>query len=169
MNILFKTVTGSRLYGLHNKDSDYDYFVVVSKFKTNKARYSTHKIKGELDTVTVDHGAFTEGLRKGVPQYLEAVFFPHPEGDLIGPWRRSYRFTTQAWDTYLRTIKSSAMQDTMKARRHALRLAYNMADLRRYGRFNPHLTPEQVYTCTVLAELNDADVVYDYALSIAWS
>lgn len=169
MNVLFKTVTGSRLYGLSHSESDYDYFVVVSKVKSNRARYSTHKIKGDEDTVTVDHGAFTEGLRKGVPQYLEAVFSDVPEVDMLTAWRHSYRFTTQAWDTYLRTIKSSAMQETMKSRRHAIRLAYNMADLRRYGKFNPHLTPEQVYTSTVLAELNDSDVVYDYALSIAWS
>lgn len=166
--VLFKTVHGSRLYGLHHADSNYDYFTVVDRVKKNKKRYATHKIVGDYDSVVVDFGTFIQGCASGVPQYLEAMFSTQAEVDMIGAFRASFRTTSEAWDRYLRTIKSFAMQDDFKHKRHALRLALNLRGLRASGRFNPTLKPLQAALVSRSAEA-DAESVYDFALRLAWS
>lgn len=169
MQVLFKTLTGSRLYGLAHDKSDYDYFTVVDKVKTNRIKYSTHKIVDGVDSVVVDFGTFMNGIRSGTPQYLEACFSTIASEDHIKALRSAVHVGSEVFPTYLRTIKSLAMQEDFKTKRHALRLAYDMADLRRYGRFEPHMKPEHIYLSTVLASMNDSEQVYNYAIDIAWS
>lgn len=170
-HVLYRTEHGSRLYGLSHADSDFDYYTVVDKVKTAKARYSTHKIIDKVDSVVVDFGTFIDNCRKGVPQALEAMFASdeHVLIDTIGPFRAGFRVgSDEVWDRYLRTIKSFAMQDDFKHKRHALRLAFNLRGLRAHGRFNPTLTPLQVELVNELATL-PAQYVYDDALVLAWS
>lgn len=170
-HVLFRTEHGSRLYGLSHADSDYDYYTVVDKVKTAKASYSTHKIVDKLDSVVVDLGTWLNNCRKGVPQALEAMFAtePHVMVDFIGPLRAGYKVgSDEVWDRYLRTIKSFAMEDTFKHKRHALRLALNLKEIRNCGRFNPTLSPVNIELVNGLAEL-PAKYVYDDALALAWS
>lgn len=170
-HVLFRTEHGSRLYGLSHADSDYDYYTVVDKVKTAKAHYSTHKIVDKLDSVVVDFGTFLDNCRKGVPQALEAMFASeeHVLLDEIGPLRAGYRVgSDEVWDRYLRTIKSFALEDTFKHKRHALRLALNLKDLMASGRFDPTLDAVSIELVNELADKLSAEHVYNDALAIVW-
>lgn len=170
MDVLFKTVHGSRLYNLAKPGSDYDYFTVIDKPAGNRrAKYARQSIVDSEDSLVVDFGTFMEGCVKGVPQFCEAMMSNMAEIDRIAALRAGYRFGSGVFDTYLRTIKSFTFseKDAYKRKRHALRLALNMHDIRRSGRFNPTLTAVQVELISTLAELS-AEYVYNDALAIAW-
>jgi hypothetical protein len=169
--ILYKTVHGSRLYGLSHENSDYDWYTVVDKVKTSKAKFSTHKVIDETDSVVVDFGTWVDQCTKGVPQALEAMFSSMATVDEIEEFRSSfYVGSGQVYDRYLRTIKSFAYseKDPFKRKRHALRLALNMKQMRGYGRFNPTLGRVESALVTSLAKL-PAEYVYNDALALAWS
>jgi len=165
--ILFKTVHGSRLYGLSHENSDWDYYTVIDKVKTAKAKYATHKIVDDVDSLVVDFGTWIDLCQKGVPQALEAMFSQMPIVDEIADFRASFVAGTN-YDAYLRTIKALSFGDTFKHKRHAIRLALEMRDMRATGRFNPTLTPVYVDLVNSLAELR-SEHVYDDALAIAWA
>lgn len=171
MQVLFKTQHGSKLYGLDHAESDDDWFVVVAKkdgtTSHTRKRYARQSIIDGVDTTVVDFGTWLIGCEKGVPQFLEAMFAPYPEVDLIKAFRHSYRVETGVYETYLRTIKSFAYGGTYKGKRHALRLALNMQTLREHGRFNARLTPAQIEYITICAHMDEEDV-YDLALMLAW-
>ncbi len=164
--ILFKTIHGSRLYGLHHAESDYDYYTVVDKVKNAKARYAKQKITGTQDSMVVDFGTWVGMLQSGVPQACEAAFSKEPEVDLIADFRSQLYLGSGAHERYLRTITSFTMTQDPKRKRHGLRLAFNLADLGRYGRFDPCLTDAQVLWSTEQAK-KDCDNVYAKAMSIA--
>jgi hypothetical protein len=169
MDVLFKTVHGSRLYGLNHAGSDEDYYTVVSKVKTNKAKYAKQSIVDGVDSMTMDIGTWLRYCEMGVPQALEAMFSQMAIVDHIGPLRAQYHVGTGVYERYLRTIKSFALnnEDSYKKKRHALRLAYNMQEMRAIGRFNPTLTPTQRAVCNLAAN-RSGQYVYDLALRIAW-
>lgn len=174
---LFKTVHGSRLYGLAHAGSDEDFYTVVTKKQTDtrfgkqtRARYAKQKIDGDLDSMVVDFGTWVEMCRSGVPQALEAMFSNMTVGeDRIADFRSGYRVGTEVYERYLRTIKSFALaeDDTIKKRRHALRLALNMREMAKTGRFNPTLSREDAEYVTQYATKTHDDV-YGLALCIAW-
>lgn len=174
---LFKTVHGSRLYGLAHAGSDEDFYTVVTKKQTDtrfgrqtRARYAKQKIIGNQDSMVVDFGTWVEQCRSGVPQALEAMFSEMPVGeDRIADFRTQYRVGTEVYERYLRTIKSFALAEDegIKKRRHALRLALNMREMARTGRFNPTLSQEDARYITEYATKSHEDV-YGLALCIAW-
>lgn len=166
--LLFKTIHGSHLYGLAHEGSDTDYFQVVTKVKTNKKKYAKQSIYDGVDTTTLDLGTFLHYCEMGVPQALEAMMSQRAVYDRIGPLRAQYRAGTQTWSRYLRTIKSFALQDDVKHKRHALRLALNLNKLMNTGRFNPTLTQEQAEFITLAARTGSSAFVYDMALDIVW-
>ena len=168
MEILFKTVHGSNLYGLAHKDSDDDFYAVVNKVKTKKKRYAKQSIIDGVDTTTVDLGTWLHLCEIGVPQAVEAMMSRNPIIDKIGGLRSQYRVGTSAWDRYLRTIKSFAMEDDFKHKRHALRLAINFNEMARTGRFNPTLSEKNAQFITQAATVGGAAFIYDMALDIAW-
>jgi hypothetical protein len=177
METLFKTVHGSRLYGLNHAGSDEDFYTVVTKktYATRygqqpKARYAKQKIDGNEDSMVVDFGTWVEMCRSGVPQALEAMFSNMQVGDdRIADFRRSFRVGTEVYERYFRTMKSFALADdpTIKKRRHALRLALNLNEMARTGRFNPTLSPEDARWITGMATKSHEDV-YGLALCTAW-
>lgn len=167
MDVLFKTVHGSHLYGLAHADSDNDYYTVVDKVKNKRARYAKQKISADgEDSMVVDFGTWMGMLQSGVPQACEAVFSQMPLVDRLGPFRDSFRLGTGANERYLRTITSFTMTQDNKRKRHGLRLALNMHDFTRAGRFNPTLTPNEVDYVTEEAK-KDCDAVYAKAMTIA--
>jgi len=177
MEVLFKTVHGSRLYGLAHAGSDEDFYTVISKPKRDtrygkqtKSRYSKQTIVDGEDTVVVDFGTWVEQCKSGVPQALEAMFSNMAVEDNIAEFRKSFRAGSDVTNRYLRTIKSFAYseKDTFKRKRHALRLALNLNELGRTGRFDPTLTPEQVDYITRRAEYRTQDEIYGEALCLAW-
>lgn len=169
MEILFKTPHGSRLYGMAHATSDEDWYTVVVKPPTKKKKYSTHKIIDNDDSVVVDLGTWLTLCDKGVPQALEAMFSEQSCVDKLSALRAGYRAGPAAYDTYLRTIKSFAMQDEFKPKRHALRLALNLREIRGRGRFNPTLEPHQVDILSNWATIYDAEECYRRAKELAWS
>lgn len=169
-NVLFKTVHGSRLYGLSHADSDYDYYTVVDKVKTNKAKYATHRIVGDVDSIVVDFGTWIGQCTRGVPQALEAMFAggEFAQVDKLKAFRSGFKVgTDEVLSRYLRTIKAFIFEDDYKHKRHGLRLALNMNSLRAHGRFNPTLSPLQAELISELAKL-PAQHVYNDALALAW-
>lgn len=174
MDVLFKTVHGSRLYGLYHAGSDEDFYTVVSKVKTKKAKYARQSIVDGVDSMTMDIGTWLRYCEMGVPQALEAMFSNMPIVDHIGPLRAQYHVGTGVYERYLRTIKSFALNDetdenkNYKKKRHAVRLAFNLRDMREFGRFDPTLIPTQRAVCNLVAN-RSGESVYSFALKIAWS
>jgi hypothetical protein len=144
MELIFSTPHGSRLYGLHHADSDYDRFEVYGydKFKPKQ------KIVGSDDVTKASLDRFLRYCDKGVPQYLEAMFSQQATVDKIEGIRETYvPNMTNVRDTYKRTIKAFWMDgienDDFKRRRHAWRLWWNLYEMESNGRFNP--TIEEKY------------------------
>lgn len=169
---LFKTVHGSRLYGLAHAGSDEDFYTVVTKQPytgrgQGKARYAKQTIVGEEDMMLLDFGTWLEQCRSGVPQALEAMFSQQASEDSIAPFRAGYRAGTEVYARYFRTIKSFALQEEFKKKRHALRLALNLNEMARTGRFNPTLSPEDAAYISLYATKGNDDV-YGLAKCIAW-
>jgi hypothetical protein len=169
MEILFKTIHGSHLYGLAHENSDTDYYTVVSKVKTARAKYNKHSIIDGIDSTVIDFGTWVEQCKSGVPQALEAMFSEKAEIDEIESFRHGFRVGTQVWDRYLRTIKSFALHEDnlFKKKRHALRLACNFQHIRRYGRFNPTLSNSVINDINTIAKYSP-ESVYTVAKYIAW-
>lgn len=164
--VLFKTVHGSRLYGLNHADSDEDFYTVVDKVKTARAKWAKQTIVGDEDTMMLDFGTWIGQCQNGVPQALEAMFSEMALVDELADFRAGFRVSTGAQERYLRTITSFCMTQDPKRKRHGLRLALNMYDFRRAGRFNPTLTPNEVDWVTEQAK-KDCDSVYATAMNIA--
>lgn len=172
---LFKTVHGSRLYGLAHAGSDEDFYTVVTKTpvdtrfgRQTRARYAKQTINDGEDSMVVDFGTWVEMCRSGVPQALEAMFSDMAIEDRIADFRRGFRVGTEVYERYYRTIKSFALaeDDTFKKRRHALRLAFNLRDIGRYGRFNPTLDPDTARYITDMSHKSHNDV---YGLALCWA
>lgn len=168
MEILFSTIHGSKLYGLSNKDSDTDYYTVVANPVARKgSKFAKQTMSDGIDSMIVDIGTWLRMCSEGVPQALEAMYSTKPIVDKIGPLRAGWQCGTTVYDTYLRTIKSFALSEGYKAKRHALRLAINLAQIGEYGRFNPTLTNEDVDYISRRANNGNNDV-YGLAKCIAW-
>lgn len=166
MGVLFKTVHGSRLYGLAHENSDEDFYTVVEKVKTARAKYAKQTIIGSEDTMILDFGTWMGQVANGVPQACEAMFSEMAIVDHIGPFHKHVKIGTGAQERYLRTITSFCMTQDPKRKRHGLRLALNMYDFQRAGRFNPTMTPQEAEWATENAK-KDCDAVYAMAMSIA--
>lgn len=165
--MLFKTVHGSHLYGLAHAESDNDFYTVVDRVSKRKARYAKQKISADgTDSFVTDFGTWLQMCTSGVPQALEAMFSRKAIYDDIADFRNSFYVGTTAHERFLRTIKSFAMHQEYKRKRHGLRLALNFHDMSRYGRYNPTLTPNEVDFVSDVAH-KDTDVVYAYAMNIA--
>lgn len=158
--MLFKTIHGSHLYGLAHENSDRDYYVVVDRVPKKKAKYAKQSIVDGVDTTTVDFGTWVNQCQLGVPQALEAAFSRYPlfESAGIKEYRNSLRVGNGMRDRYYRTIDNFLAEPDFKKNRHGLRLALNLRDGLRYGRFNPTLTRRQALWVTFHAKntsLND--------------
>lgn len=164
--VLFKTPHGSHLYGLAHAGSDRDYYTVLDKVKTSRARYAKQKIVGDEDSMVVDFGTWLGMCVNGVPQACEAMFSTMASEDHIADFRAGYRLGTGALERYLRTITSFSMTQDPKRKRHGLRLALNAYDFQRQGFFNPTMTPNEVDWATEVAK-KDCDVVLATAMNIA--
>ena len=157
--ILFRTISGSRLYKFHRTDSDYDYFTVVSNVPRKRARHAKQKIVGNQDSLVCDLSTFMQDCEKGVPQALEAMYSPIAEVDMISEFRAGYRINTaKVANTYRRTINNFLKSGDFKRTRHAFRLQINLDQALRYGRIWPVLTEDEIEWCT--------RQVHDYAGSV---
>lgn len=154
---LLKTIHGSYLYGLNHAESDEDFYIVVE----GKAKSKQIIIDG-TDTTVVGLTAFIEACHKGVPQALEAIFSMEASVDEMKELRAGYKAVgSEVIATYLRTIKSFATdkrgKDKMK--RHAVRLALNLNEIIKRGRFNPRLTEcDKAVIDNIMSHVNKPEV-----------
>ena len=156
MTIIFTTVHGSRLYGFAHGGSDYDAFTVTDE----RDRKLRQVVTGNEDRTTVGIDYFLELAFSGSHQACEALFSPVKE------WGTTYGYRPmleririgggEAFAKYERTIRKFCYGD-LKRRRHAIRLAHNLADLREYGRFNPRTTEAVARDWAWLAERYEGD------------
>jgi hypothetical protein len=163
---LFKTVHGSHLYGLAHENSDNDWFTVVRNEPKTRARYAKQTISEDDDNLVMDFGTWLHYCAMGVPQALEAMFSNMAVKDSLEQFRASYTVSTPVFERYLRTMTAFAHTQDYKRKRHGLRLALNMYEMSRYGRFNPTLNGNQVDFVSDVAH-KDTDVVYAYCMNIA--
>lgn len=164
MEVLFKTIHGSRLYGLSHEHSDYDWYVVVDK---RPYGHPVQVIKEGVDTFTVELGEWIDQCQRGTPQALEAMFSTKATVDNLPDLRRNFKAGSHSFFTFLRVIKSLQGWDDFKHKRHMIRLAYEAGDIARYGRFNPTMSPLKIETANELAKL-PLEHVYTDALTIAF-
>jgi predicted nucleotidyltransferase len=169
MKILYKTIAGSRLYGLAHEASDWDYYTVVDRVVKKKAAYHTHTIIDGVDSQVVDFGTWVNDCQRGVPQALEAMFSQKAEVDTIPEFRASFKAGTEyyAYNSIMKVMKFEHA-DSFKHRRHMIRLGLNLDDLRRYGRFNPTLEPWMVRFSTEFANTHTMEECYIYAQLVAY-
>lgn len=155
--VIFETVHGSRLYGLAHADSDHDVFRVT----TTPRRRARHGQRGGEDVCEVGICLFFERALSGSHQSVEALFSP------LKVWHDE-RFRaliegsrvcgSSVFEKYERTIRKFAFGD-FKRRRHACRLAMNLAELRAHGRFNPVMSHDQVMQATAAADRYEGDAL----------
>ena len=161
MEVLFKTPHGSRLYGLHNVSSDYDWYTVVSENPTRRKRYARQTIVDQTDSFVVDIGTWLQMVSDGVPQACEALMSRVPVVDKITELRESYVLPPSISERYLRTIKSFALSEEFKSKRHAVRLGFNLHDALHSGRFNPTLSERDVSFANTMAQMS-GERVYEF-------
>lgn len=159
---ILETIHGSRLYGLARADSDEDTFKVVSGSSRTRVRQ-----EGIHDDIVMDLDEFLRRVFHGSHQACEALWSPYATVDpKYQPMFAGLRVTgADAFARYRRTIKSFSY-GTLKQRRHAVRLGYNLADLRKYGRFNPVLTPGQKHHTLIIADLYQGQSLFDIASNL---
>ncbi len=156
---------GSHLYGLAHSGSDDDFYAVVNTRRNRRSKWAKQSIVEGVDTTTVDLGTWVNMCQNGVPQALEAVFagkeFVHYESSGIREFRASFVMGESARDRYTRTIKNFLEDDSVKKKRHAVRLALNLRDGLRYGRFNPTLTPRLAIWVTYQAKTKTVEELHE--------
>lgn len=140
---VLRTIHGSHLYGLAHSGSDHDEYIVY--LDSMKARQRVNHDEG-TDTVRMGLPQFIQRVEAGSHQSVEALFSPvkqvHPEW---AAFFEGYRVTSpEAFRAYERTITKFAHWGDEKRQRHAIRLALNLRDLRRNGRFNSRLSAREV-------------------------
>ena len=153
--VLFKTISGSKLYGLSHAGSDDDYYVITPSRYTSRKINARQTIIGNDDTVAIDFRSFVILSHNGVPQALEAMFSRASKSEFFEDYRNGYYASDpKVIDTYMRTIKSFSLseRDPFKRRRHSMRLALNLEELLYTGRFNPTLSPSNASKITALAK-----------------
>ena len=163
--VIFQTVHGSRLYGLSHSGSDNDRYIVT----TGDYR-PRHDVTGESDTVMVGFPRFLRYAQMGSHQSVEALFSPlkgwHSRRDQIEPHLLQMRIGGPVVAAkYERTIHAFCHGD-FKRRRHAARLSFNLADLRRYGRFSPIMLQDDIQLATELATQLEGDDLWHALLDM---
>lgn len=159
MTLIFKTIHGSHLYGLAHPKSDADTFTVVTDDHDFGDRPTRQVVRGYGDKVTDDLtftlSEFLKRIGNGSHQSLEALFSPLKAWESAQHWFEPftwhYRATSpEVFYTYERTIRKFAYGD-FKRRRHGVRLAQNLRDLRHDGRFNARMTNRAIVEANQLA------------------
>lgn len=155
--IVLETITSSKLYGFAHNSSDTDYYrVTLGRGKNGQV------IKDGVDTTTVTFPSFCQHVAKGVPQAMEALYSPkkwvHPDYAML--FKGMHPDAYEMVKTYRRTIRHFVLEDTDKHRRHAMRLAVNLADWWGTGSFNPVMPADLVSELTEYAKSETLTVAF---------
>lgn len=159
MSLIFRTVHGSRLYGTDHADSDNDVFEVYEDDLPNLH----HSTDGTLDVTSGGISTVLFRAMEGSHQSVEALFSPVKEWapgmeDRWGPIIKGVRVLGDAKQKYGRTIHKFSNSESVKMRRHSVRLAINLYDLERFdGVFNPQMSNLDVQASELLANQYQGD------------
>lgn len=135
-DLLLRTIHGSYLYNINHAGSDMDFYEVY----TGKGKAKQTIIDG-IDTVRISYDSFMHQCYKGVPQALEALYSRDKIVDKIPYIADSFvAASATVYKTYVRTINNFWESQSLKKKRHAIRLSLNLRDIMQYGRFNPALS-----------------------------
>lgn len=157
MSNLLETIHGSRLYGLHDANSDYDYYKVI-----DNSGYTTQRISGSEDTVYITLNDFLRHVANGVPQALEALWSPkktvepkfrplfyglHPStNETVMRYRRTITNFGMKYGGRTKTHYDRQSERTKKKLRiHAMRMTLNLNSFVQHGRFNPELDDSEAF------------------------
>lgn len=148
---LLHAIHGSKLYNLSHEGSDDDTYIVTEHGPAKQKMSFEDGVTTDIFVIGLDE--FMSKLYKGTHQALEALNSPIKEvsSDYAAFFGALRLYSTQIEETYDRTIRHLSTGETFKKRRHACRIALNLTDLRKYGRFNPSLSDEQVRLVNELA------------------
>jgi hypothetical protein len=168
MTELFRTVHGSHLYGMAHEGSDMDLYIVTDS-QSSRARQT---VVDGIDTVRIGLDTFLAYASGGSHQSCEALFSRKkewtPEGKSYRPMIESYRVYSQdVVQKYERTIVKFSFGN-FKRRRHAVRLSFNLAELRNWGKFDPTMTEEQIKLANFLAECYTGEDLLPWLLHRNW-
>lgn len=173
MEPVLTTLHGSRLYGLHHANSDNDTYTVYVGASRNFAKQS---VNGSEDVTRLGLDSFISQVFRGVPQALEALFSPYAEfHPSYEAFFKSYRVgASEMAMRYRRTVQNFCFEPLVKdedgntdeslprvahadfkRRRHGFRLALNLSEGLREGRFHPVLTEPQKAFVNANAEVTD--------------
>jgi len=163
-DIVLKTIHGSHLYGTANENSDRDNYIV---YRSRMKPVQTISSDGQ-DRLEIGWPNFVEQCNRGVPQALEAMFSPKATIDAYPEFRAHYfAGGADVFDLFQRKIKSFFLdeRDPVRYKKHSIRLALELRDLRSWGRFNPVLTPERLTTINYIMHTPGLTLegVYDLA------
>lgn len=161
--VLFRTQTGSKLYGLDTADSDDDFYVITpSKYVARQSRKSARQsFAGDADTVYMDFRTFNHlATFEGAPTVLEVMFSRKSVSDYFEDYRQNFFCSDPVvLHKYMKTIKTFSLwkkeDKIFKMRRHALRVSTNLEEILYTGRFNPTLSPTVASRITRFAGLDD--------------
>lgn len=160
MAVIFSTIHGSQLYGLAHEGSDCDTFTVTDSTSTHVRQ----TVSGESDSVRMGFNTFLIRALGGSHQSVEALFSPYKE------WNDDFLYLkpfidnmvvcgAEVYARYERTIRRFCFGD-LKRRRHAVRLSWNLEDLRARGRFNPVMDEDDATNAIALAIMAEGEELW---------
>src|SRR5699024_156527 len=154
---VFITPVGSRLYGLENENSDYDYLQVFGSRRRN-----SQSLHDEFDVRKFSWvGLYEMLLKKPTHTGLEALYSPFkmygPAADTYTPFLSAYRPSIpQMLNAFVSTALGTLnVKDENKFKRFrlGLLLAHNFNNAKMNGGFyNPHLEADEASRLTEYAE-----------------
>lgn len=150
--LLISSPHGSRLYGLHHENSDYDYWSVYSNQPKVKARRISQTLSGNEDNVEMDLSTFALYADRSSHQVLELMFSQMKTVNHIQAYTDNFVVNLATMrDLYYRTVMnfyvkawSSTGRLRTKTFRHCVRMALNLEEAQLTGRFNPTMAPATV-------------------------
>lgn len=150
--LLLESIHGSRLYGLHHENSDWDYWRVYANTPKAKARNISQTISGDQDSVDMDFSTLVAYADRSSHQVLEMIFSQKKTHCLIDHWCDNFVVNLSTLrDLYYRTVvnfwmKAWASEGRLRTKtfRHCVRMAINLEEAQRLGRFNPTLSEATV-------------------------
>lgn len=162
--LLARIITGSRLHGFSSHDSDYDVMEIYSNTtdfsETGKDEVQTQTDGVDLTRLTL--GKFLERAMRGSHQTLDAMFAAETETeDHIASLRENFHAGHEVITVLADVIKDLAQKRDPKKNRHALRIAYNLAEIIETGRYTPELSEETKTTILSKLYLSPAEIMVE--------
>lgn len=166
--VVLLSQTGSRLYGLANQHSDWDWYAVT--LEDTKAH---QKVVGDEDVTVMPLNRFLDLIAKGAPQALEVLWNPEAYQDpryapllsALRPnfWMARYHHLAEQSGGSFPEERYSAEEVAYRKRkhnRHRVRLVLQWEQMAQRGCFSPHLDDERLEK--VLRAGDDEDYSLEY-------